>query len=242
MTGACAMSRARTVLRLHAKRRCGGFARDESGATLVEFALVLALFLLLFFSLIFFGIATYTYVTAEKAVQIAARIAIVRPPVCAGVPAVNNVRGAVFHEFGTRCSVSGACGSHNSVQCRASDAAAGTPGAATVTEIWAAIAPLLPNGAMPVHLRFSYDYPAAPYKPIGFLGGPYTPIVTVELVPVGGSGPEDDLKFLAANPLSVLRGLGRLASGSDEDDAANADIDFPTISVSLPGEDLAQGM
>lgn len=242
MTCVKAMIRAIAVLRLHSKRQCTGFIRNEGGATLVEFALVLALFLLLFFGLIFFGIATYTYVTAEKAVQIAARIAIVRPPVCPGVPTVNNVRGSVFYEFGTRCSVADACGPQPNVQCRASEAATGTPGEATVTEIWAAIEPLLPNGAMPIHLRFSYDYPQAPYEPIGFLGGPYTPIVTVELDPQGGPGTADDLKLLAANPLRLLRGLGRLASGGTEDETADPDVDFPLISVSLPGEDLAQGM
>ena len=53
-------------------RRC---ARDNNGATLVEFAVVLALFLLIFFGLIDFGRLAFNYVTAEKAMQVASRVA-----------------------------------------------------------------------------------------------------------------------------------------------------------------------
>ena len=58
--------------------------RDESGTTLVELAIVLPVFLLLFLGLIDFGRLGQEYVMAEKAMQLAARTAVVRPAACAG--------------------------------------------------------------------------------------------------------------------------------------------------------------
>ena len=51
------------------------FERDENGTTVVELAVVMPLFLLLFFGLIDFGRMAFHYVTAEKAMQVAARVA-----------------------------------------------------------------------------------------------------------------------------------------------------------------------
>ncbi|MGB2893980.1 MAG: TadE/TadG family type IV pilus assembly protein, partial [Albidovulum sp.] len=75
---------------IHILRR---FWADESGTTLVELAFVIPLFLLLFFGLIDFGRMGAEFVMADKAMQIASRIAVVRPAACPGVPA-STARGA----------------------------------------------------------------------------------------------------------------------------------------------------
>jgi hypothetical protein len=71
-------------------------------------------------------------------------------------------------------------------------------------------------------MRFQYDFDPN----LGFLGGPYVPRVTVEL---------QNLNFTFATPLS---GLAALAGGGQ---GPGATLTFPTMSTSLPGEDLALG-
>lgn len=217
--------------------------RDESGATLVEFTLVLALFLLLVFGLIDFGRLFHHYVSAEKAVQMAARIATVRPPLCPAVPKQNNLRGSTFYEYGTACSTANACAAplDSPHICTATVAVDSTnpesvAAGATADEIWAAIEPLLPNGTTRDNLRFTYSYSTDVYDPIGFLGGPYTPVVTVDLVTADEAGAVT-LPFNFTSPLGALAGL---ATGTGSYDLPMT-IRFPAMSVSIPGEDLSQG-
>jgi len=197
--------------------------RDESGATLVEFGIVLAVFLLLFFGLIDFGRLGFHYVHTEKAMQIAARVSAVRPPACPGVPEVH-VRGTVAPgtlppKFGTSCG-SGAtvCTNPGTITCSGS---AANP---TANEIWTLISGALPNDAGIDNLRFSYSYD----NNLGFLGGPYVPVVTVEV---------QNLNFQFLSPLGALVGL----AGGAANPGLGADIPFPPMSVSLPAEDLAMG-
>jgi Flp pilus assembly protein TadG len=60
-------------MRLAARRRLGRFARAEGGATAVEFALVLAPFLLLFFGIIELALVYFASMTLENAVVDAGR-------------------------------------------------------------------------------------------------------------------------------------------------------------------------
>lgn len=198
------------------------FGRDEAGAALVEFTLAIALLLLLFFGLIDFGRLAYHWTAAEKATSIAARIASVRPSACTGVllPETYGRGSNTTLRFGTTCAVAGACTTPAPVTCL------GAAGNATVDEIWGRIAPLLPNDATPANLRFRY---ASDYgRSMGFLGGPYVPAVTVELT---------GLVFRFATPLS---GLANLASGTTGSTISD-DIQIPSMSVTLPGEDLNVG-
>jgi hypothetical protein len=198
-------------------------SRDERGVTLVEFAIALAVFLLIMFGLIDFGRLGFSYVMAEKAMQRAARIATVRPPACAGVP-TENVRppsapGVTPARFGTYCrDGAGVCANPGTFTC---SGAASNP---TANEVWQAISALLPNDATIANIRFSYSFD----QNLGFLGGPYVPVVTAEL---------QNLTFSFVSPLGALAGLAGAAGAGGIDD----DITFPSLSVSLPGEDLAQG-
>lgn len=209
---------------IHTTRfRVQGLVRDDSGATLVELAILLPVFLLLFFGLIDFGRMGAEYVMADKATQLAARLAAVRPAACAGVPDTN-LRGTVPvntvpPRFGTACSAGATiCTNPGTVTCT------GNVANPTVAEVWAATSALMPTSATPANLRFSYSFDPK----LGFLGGPYVPIVTVEI---------QNLNFQFATPLSGLAAL----AGAGGAPTPGPTLPFPPMSVSLPAEDLAQG-
>ena len=193
--------------------------RDQNGGVLVEFAIVVSLFLFLFMSLLDFGRMSYSVVNAQKASQLAARIAIVRPPACAGVPQTH-LRGTSTSapRFGTSCSASaGVCEDPQTPSC------VGVATNATAAEIWNRISPLLPPSATIDNLQFHYDFNSN----LGFLGGPYTPMVTVELN-------LSDFQFVS--PLGALAN----AAGATNSTISQS-VGYSNFSVSLPAEDLALG-
>lgn len=206
-----------------AARALARFARQEAGATLVEYVLALMFFLLLLFGLIDFGRLAFHYVTAERAMHVAARVAAVRLPACPGVPLING-RGTldpnqIPPRFGTSCGAgSTVCADPGEISC------AGDASNATVAEIWPIVQGSLPNDATPANLLFRYSYDSN----LGFLGGPYTPVVTVEI---------QNLQFQFISPLGTLVGL----AGGVADPGLGSAIAFPSMGVSLPGEDLAIG-
>lgn len=201
------------------RARIAGFRRQESGASLVEFGIVILVFLFLIFAIIDMGRLAHTWSSAQKATQLAARIAAVRPPVCAGVPE-RNVRGSTGSTitYGTLCRFSaGTCAAPATAICTGSSANA------TATEVFTAIRPLLPAGSTEANLRFTYAFDPN----LGFLGGPYVPMVTVELV---------NLRFSYVTQLGLL-----IAPITGQAGTLGTGLALPSMSVSVPGEDLAQG-
>jgi len=197
------------------------FRSDDSGATMVEFAIVLPILLLLFFGLIDFGRLAFHIVASERAMSVAARVAAVRPPACDGLPETHqrDPDAEALPEFGTNCNAGGKiCRDIGTISCT------GRATNATATEIWALVRGTLPNDATISQMRFSYAYDAD----LGFLGGPYVPVVTVELENVG---------FEFVSPLTALAELAGATLAGNLDN----DITLPRASVSLPGEDLAMG-
>lgn len=200
-------------------RRLRRFALDQSGAALVEYALVILLFLFLLFAIIDFGRLANAWVAANKATQIAARIAVVRPPVCPAVPELN-VRGNTTGTatFGAMCRLgTGVCADPGTITCQGNDTNA------TSAEIVQAIRPLMPPGTAAENLRFSYAFD----PDLGFLGGPYIPMVTVEFT---------EVDFVFVSQLGRIIGV---MTGNTSD--LGGDLPMPGMSVSLPGEDLAHG-
>ena len=195
---------------------------DSQGTTIVEFALVLPVFLLLLFALIDFGRLGFEYVMADKAMQLAARTAVARPPACPGVPQTN-LRGAVAQGavppfYGTNCRAGATvCVNPGTMTC------VGATTNTTVAEIWTAISPLMPSNSTAANLSFTYAFDPN----LGFLGGPYTPMVTVQTT---------GLSFQFATPLSALAAL---ATGQSNN--LPGSLPFPAMTVSLPAEDLALG-
>jgi hypothetical protein len=209
-----------TISRAAPRRFCAA----EEGTTLVEFAIVLPLFLLLFLGLIDFGRLAFQYVTIEKSVQMAARIAAVRPAACAGVPSTN-ARGSYVADpmprYGTHCSFdANLCAAAAPIQCDGTEAGVNSD---VVSEIAAA----LPFPVPAADLRFIYSYDPN----LNFLGGPYVAAVTVEARQV---------PFTFITPLG---GLVAMATGTAPTGGGDLNaLTFPTLRATVPGEDLAQGM
>lgn len=212
--------------------------RDERGTTLVEFAFVLALFLLMFFALLDFGRLAYNWVMAEKSMQMAARMAAVRPAICTGVPQRNLAGSGNNALFGTSCDFDRTVNGQRVVAVCAGESmrtysCSGSTTNATANDIFTTVAPLLSgtdvNTGQPAsaaNLLFTYTYDPA----MNFLGGPYVPVVTVEI---------QNLRFDFTSPLLGLARLAGAAGGGTND--TYDPLTFPPMSVSLPGEDLALG-
>jgi Flp pilus assembly protein TadG len=200
--------------------RFGGFARAEDGAAMVEFSIVCVVFFLIMFALIDFGRLGFAHVSGETALRIAVRTAAVRPAACTGVPDRIMTRGTVPSgtippRFGSSCNLASyACQTVATVSCRGSST---NP---TAQEVWARVAPLLPAGTTEESLQYTYTQD----KQLGYLGGPYVPVLTVELIDRAKSGTQP-LTFLFFSPFT----------------AAFNPLSLPRFSSSLPAEDLAQG-
>lgn len=197
------------------------FTRDETGSTLLEMALVLPIFLALIFAFIDYSRVAFSYVMAGKATERAVRLAVVRPPLCDGVPNVH-MRGSNTNEdisFGASCSFdANLCAPVQEVQCTLP--ANQGPGLA----IWNEVRPLMPTNASSDNLLIRYQQS----EQLGFLGGPYTPVVTVEI---------QNLNFEFVTPLGALLSL----AGATNTQSAGVDHAFPSMSASLPGEALSDG-
>ena len=194
-------------------------ARNEDGAMLVEFAILMPLLLLLTFGLLDFGRLGFSYVMAQKATEMAVRDAAVRPPLCGALPEVNQ-RGSLSGplaglRFGASCTAgTNLCASFATLSCTAETAPA----------FWARIAPLMPANATPANLTVSYAFDPT----LGFPGGPVTLYFSVAV---------SDLDFDFVTPLGAL---ARLATGADPGTLGRS-IAFPSMSASLPGEALLVG-
>ena len=215
-----------------AQRTLRRFWADENGASLVEFALVITLFLFLLLAIIDFGRIGHAWVSANKAAQLAARIATVRPPVCDGVP-LTNIRFSPLTgpAFGALCRA-GAEVCHVPVI----DPCPGTAASATAQEIFTAIRPLLPAGTTIGQIQYTYTFD----RSLGFLGGPYVPMVTVELgdPPLRRGDPTVPLTFPFISPLWPFV----TALTGQSSDIGRVGLKLPVMSVSLPGEDLNLGI
>ncbi len=197
------------------------FRQDENGATLVEMALVMPLLLLLLFGFIDFARLGFTYVMTGKAMDRAVRLAVVVSPPCPGVPEVN-ARGqsiATGLRYGTSCKAdAGLCENPGIVSCTL---AVSHP---TANAIWDEIVPLMPANATAGNIVLAYEFT----PDLGFLGGPYTPIVTARI---------EGLDFQFITPLGALAGLARQAGTG----TLGSDFAFPSMSASLPAEALTEG-
>lgn len=199
--------------------RIADFLKDEDGASLVEFALVVTLFLFLLLAIIDFGRIGHAWVGANKATQLAARLAAVRPPACAGVP-LRNERGAALAPpaFGALCRADvGVCLAAATATCL------GGSNNATALEIFTAVRPLIPAGTTIDQMQYSYAFDPN----LGFLGGPYVPMVTVEFTGVN---------FFFISQLGAF-----VTALTGQNSTLGTPLALPGMSVSLPGEDLALG-
>lgn len=217
------------------------FRQREDGTTLVEYAICISLFLLILFAIIDFSRLGYNWVAAEKAMQRAARIAAVRPPVCAGVPIYHQraIGDSSTYPAGTLCSTDGGICQQVDVSCLLSDPDPDVVAAQdTATELWNILVDLLPDQADPSNILIRYNYDPN----LGFVGGPYIPVITAEIVGDGDdAGCGGEMCFTFITPLSALAATAG-ATNTDGVPVEGGTIPFPRISVTVPAEDLNQGM
>jgi Flp pilus assembly protein TadG len=203
--------------------------RNTEGAVMVEFTIVAVLLFAVTFAVVEFGLALFWWVMTEKATERAARIASVRPAVAAGVPEAYerpNPAPANPPRFGTPCaSVPGVCATvvtqrcHVVIATRSADDCANSALALTIFDEMRAISPLALRPGNAGQVTFTYSDSG-----LGFLGGPYIPMVSVE---VEGA----TFQFIALGPL--VRALGAAGFGDT--------IAMPTMRTTAVGEDLNNG-
>jgi hypothetical protein len=206
---------------MQAIRILKAFRSDRAGSVLAEFAVVLPLFLILLFAVIDFGQIYLRWILAEKATQLAARLAVVRPPICAGVPALNDRAGGVpgTPPFGASCAeLPGLCADPGTISCTG-NAAVGD----TFDDILGQVAGFLPSAVQPGNIRLTYSF-----ANLGFLGGPYIPMVSVDLV--------GDIEVPFITPLGPLLQAFYGGNGGTLDNPR-----MPSMRATLPGEDLIEG-
>ncbi len=216
----------------HILRKLG---RDDKGTALVELCIVIPLFLLLVFAIIDYGRLYWHTTTAQKAMQKAARLATVGPPLCGALPDSHTISGSApaGTKFGVLCRSGSVCSTPTLPDPCGLDTS--TPYGARV---WDNIERLLPPGTDPatnVQITYSHD------TRLGFLGGPYTPVVTAELVtPANNGNPSrPGIEFDFVMPLASLAALA--ASDPTIIATSATTLLIPSMSTSVPAEDLAAG-
>ncbi len=215
------------------------FWRQERGTALVELAIVIPLFLLLIFGVVDYGRLFWSTTASQKAMHTAARLATVGPPLCGTLPTEHELAGGVTTNprFGTLCRTGGSGGIcvNETVNLPDPCTLAEVPTIYTGADdqqrfyadrIWDEIGPLLPPGSSPANVRFTYSHDWQ----LGFLGGPYTPVVTADLI---------DVDFDFVMPLA---GLAAFAARNPAVTSSTPNsISLPAMSTSVPAEDLAVG-
>ena len=215
------------------------FARREDGTTMVEFAICISLFLLIFFAILDFARLGYTWVSAEKAIQQAARTAALRPAVCPGVPPFHFRALGTPDQYppGTLCwdGTNGVCENPNTPPCTLQDAldSGDNVRIGAANNIWDRMRPLLPDELTPANVQVTYGYDPR----LGFVGGPYVPLISTRLIGPCNGNP----CFTFVTPLSALAATAGAADTTGVPQEGGT-IPFAGISATVPGEDVNSGM
>jgi hypothetical protein len=149
---------------------------DRSASATIEYVVLLLPLLALVFVSFQIALAYHFALTAQKAVELGARIASVRDPVSITMPKTNQTNSATGASFGDSCA-EGACivPAGGPWTCAGNDLGNGACDPVAYSEIFdevARIAYLL----NPADLSITYTYGG-----LGYAGGPFTPIVEVAI-------------------------------------------------------------
>jgi len=190
------------------------FASDRSGSATIEYVVLFLPLIALVFVSFQIALAYHFALTAQKAVELGARIAAVRDPVHTGMVRTNAINTANGASFGDSCAVGGcAVPTGGPWSCSGDDVGNGDCDAAAYAEIYdevARIAYLLE----PSDLSVTYSYAG-----LGFAGGPFVPLVQVSIVErpfflqfffnlaVGGTSAPDELRLPAAAASAIAEDL-----------------------------------
>lgn len=191
------------------------FRRDEAGAATIEYVVLLLPLIALVFTSFQIALAYHFALTAQKAVELGARIAAVRDAVHTGIPAENAL--APGARVGDSCALGGCVEPGGPWRCAGDDLAGPDCDAAAFAAIFdevGRVAYLL----SPEDLTVTYRY-----ANLGFAGGPFTPIIEVSI---------EERPFF-------LQFFFNLAFGSGDNTAER--LTLPAVAGSAIAEDLSSG-
>ncbi len=166
--------------------RLASFGRDERGAVTIDFVLVFLPQMLFVLMIVEILLAFHFTSSAQKAAQMAARLAAVMPPIHDGVPQINRLNAAVG-EAGDYCFQPGgtdACLDPTPVAgaslkdqwiCRLDPQPLSNCSEEGFREILNKVRGLYPS-VEPWHMQVRYDY-----MRLGVACGPFIPLVTVTI-------------------------------------------------------------
>jgi hypothetical protein len=168
--------------------------RDERGATMVEFALIAVLFFVIVFGICELALMLFQWKSAEKAVQLGVRLAIVSEPL-SGVPALNPKASSTVSK-GQPCGGIGNGTCAEPPPLTITPCPQPCPVGSTPDYIITRMQEVFPQ-LLASEVTISYEYVG-----LGFAGGPYTPAVTVAVSrPFNFIIVDDLLALLAGGPV-----------------------------------------
>ncbi|MEM7543925.1 MAG: TadE/TadG family type IV pilus assembly protein [Pseudomonadota bacterium] len=196
-------------------RRLKHFLKDQRGAASLEYIVLLLPLLAMVFVSFQIALAYHFALTAQKAVELGARIAAVRDPVYTDLPPSNGVR--IGGTTGVQCAVDNQCDLTDTGPwtCSGDDLGNGVCDADAYADIFeevARIAYLLD----PSDLSITYYY-----GELGFAGGPFVPIVEVAI---------EERPFFLQFFFNLA--VGNPANGAEE-------LQLPAVAASAIAEDLS---
>lgn len=189
--------------------------RNEEGSAAIEYVALLLPLIALVFTSLQIALAYHFSLTAQKAVELGARIAAVRDAVHTGLPSSNELASGSSFSAGASCG-SGACENPGGPWiCTgatvATDANCDVANFNEIRDEVARLAYLLDDE----DLSISYSYGL-----LGFAGGPFVPIVEVAIV---------ERPFF-------LQFFFNLAFGGEDDDV---EVTLPAVAATAIAEDLS---
>ncbi|MGB0505171.1 MAG: TadE/TadG family type IV pilus assembly protein [Pikeienuella sp.] len=191
------------------------FLRDPNGAVTIEYVVLLLPLLALVFTSFQIALAYHFSLTAQKAVELGARIAAVRDPVFTALPEANTLVSSGEFLEGDSCA-SGACNDMGGpYSCSGAELGTGSCDAvafAAISDEVSRLAYLLDQD----DLTITYYYGA-----LGFAGGPFTPIVEVRI---------EERPFF----LQFMFNLGFGQGGSEAQE-----VSLPSVAATAIAEDLS---
>lgn len=190
------------------------FLRNVAGAASIEYVILLLPLIALVFLSFQIALAYHFALTAQKAVELGARIAAVRDPVNTALPAVNELAPDSGFSAGDPCALGACLAPADGPWTCSGDNLTGDCDATAFAQVFdevARVAYLLD----PSDLTVTYSYGA-----LGFAGGPFTPIVEVSI-----------------RERPFLQFFFNLAFGSGED--TSRELNLPAVAASAIAEDLS---
>lgn len=199
-----------------------GFGKDIAGAATIEYVVLLLPLIALVFTSFQIALAYHFALSAQKAVELGARIAAVRDPVHTALPVVNEENplaprdGRSAFIAGDSCALDAcAAPAGGPWSCSGADLDSPDCDAAAFQEIFAEVSRIA-YFLEPSDLTVTYSYAR-----LGFVGGPFIPIIEVTI---------EERPFF-------LQLFFNLAFGSGDD--ASQQVRLPAVAASAVAEDLS---